>query len=366
MVKRIIFYAPTGKNIELSRVGGAERGVQRTLELLEDKGYETIRVEKPYIENGRINYLFKIFKAVIDLRKLIIEFPDALVYIVGFYEKNIFFEDYLISFAKKKGNKTIYEPKNGRFVRAYEEGKRNYRLKVQNILSNVNNVFCQGSSYVEFVNRFYEEKAIYVPNYVLDRLREPVNQSRPHDIVEIIYFGRVTQTKGIDIALYTVAELVKKGILVRMTIIGGYESTYKEELEEIIGNLSISNVVNFIGPKPFDEIKKYLHNSHYFLFPSNEPDEGHSNSLTEAMAFGVVPIVSNAGFNKEIISDEYLVVSSYNPIDYANCIESIEKENKWDNKSLFVKRRIEECFSEKKVNKELFYTIEKLFEDKDD
>lgn len=45
--------------------------------------------------------------------------------------------------------------------------------------------------------------------------------------------------------------------------------------------------------------------------------EGHSNSLTEAMTFGVVPVVSTAGFNASIVSNEELVVSDINPERYS-------------------------------------------------
>ena len=62
-----------------------------------------------------------------------------------------------------------------------------------------------------------------------------------------------------------------------------------------------------LGQQPFERICDELQKAHFFVFPSQEKMEGHSNSLTEAMTFGVVPIVSAAGFNASIVGKNYNV-----------------------------------------------------------
>lgn len=360
MNKTVIFYAPIGKEIDSSRIGGAERGALRALELLRENGFKVFQIDKPYIENGKKKFLMSVFKAIREVKKLIRKYPEAVVYIAGFYEKNIFFEKHLISYAKHYGNKIIYEPKNGRFVKAYLDGGRRYQYNVDKIISKSDFIFCQGLSYVRFIKDAYPQKAIYMPNYVLDRLKEPVNTNRSSNVLKVIYFGRVTSAKGVDVALKTVADLVEKGFPIEMTIIGGYTDEYKKELDNIIENLGLINTVSFTGSKPFEEIREYLQKSHYFIFPSNEPDEGHSNALTEAMTFGVVPLASNIGFNKDIISDEQLIVESFESIDYANCIELIEQKNMWREKSNKMVNRAEENYSEKIVKNNFLTIFENL------
>lgn len=88
--------------------------------------------------------------------------------------------------------------------------------------------------------------------------------------------------------------------------------------------------------------------------------EGHSNSLTEAMTFGVVPVVSTAGFNASIVSNEDLVVSDINPKRYADVIEAIIKRNVWAEYSLNVYKRIKENYTEDIVKKAIVEAVSGL------
>ena len=88
--------------------------------------------------------------------------------------------------------------------------------------------------------------------------------------------------------------------------------------------------------------------------------EGHSNSLTEAMTFGVVPVVSTAGFNASIVGNEELVVSDINPKKYAEVIESVMKRNLWAEYSLKVYQRIKENYTEDIVRRAIIGAISSL------
>ena len=88
--------------------------------------------------------------------------------------------------------------------------------------------------------------------------------------------------------------------------------------------------------------------------------EGHSNSLTEAMTFGVVPVVSTAGFNASIVENKELVVDDINPRNYAKVIESVIEKNVWSEYSLNVYRRIKENYTEDIVKKNILCAVEGL------
>ena len=78
------------------------------------------------------------------------------------------------------------------------------------------------------------------------------------------------------------------------------------------------------------------------------------------MTFGVVPVVSTAGFNASIVSNEELVVSDINPERYADVIESIIKRNVWAKYSLNVYKRIKENYTEDIVKKNILCAVGEL------
>lgn len=122
----------------------------------------------------------------------------------------------------------------------------------------------------------------------------------------------------------------------------------------------VEDEVQILGQQPFERICEELQKAHFFVFPSQEKMEGHSNSLTEAMTFGVVPVVSTAGFNASIVSNEELVVSDINPERYADVIESIIKRNVWAKYSLNVYKRIKENYTEDIVKKNILCAVGEL------
>ena len=184
--------------------------------------------------------------------------------------------------------------------------------------------------------------------------------------INLIYFGRITASKNIDIIIKTLSIIMKRGVNARLDLIGGYAEEYKKVLNDCIQkeNLSEDNVI-FHGVQSLNCISEKLKNAHYFVFPSTEIKEGHSNSLTEAMAFGVVPIVSNAGFNKFICGDDRLVVSTFSPNAFAEKVINIEESGEWDFFSHFVYKRIINQFTETQATEVLKEVLRILGENKE-
>ena len=144
-------------------------------------------------------------------------------------------------------------------------------------------------------------------------------------------------------------------------MIGGYTEDYKSKLEQVINECELKgDQVQILGQQPFERICDELQKAHFFVFPSQEKMEGHSNSLTEAMTFGVVPVVSTAGFNASIVGNEELVVSDINPKKYAEVIESVMKRNLWAEYSLKVYQRIKENYTEDIVRRAIIGAISSL------
>lgn len=358
--KTILFYAPVGTGVPAHLLGGGEKGCRRTREILENAGYKVSTVDKANMSHGVIGYIKNAVKAYFTIHQSLCENPEAILYVVGFYEKNLILESMLIHMGKKS-HKVIYEARNGRLVKAYKEKGKLYRKLMDYVLKSVDLIFAQGQEYVDFIKQRYNKTAVYTPNYVLNRSLKPYVANRSFDIIRLIYFGRVSESKNVDIVIKVAYELEKVGYNTLTTIIGGYTEKYKSKLNQVIQECDLGeNKIQVLGQQPFERICDELQKAHFFIFPSQEKMEGHSNSLTEAMTFGVVPVVSTAGFNASIVDNKVLVVSDIDPKKYARVIEGIIRKGVWSEYSLNVYRRIKANYTEDIVSKAMIDAVSGL------
>ena len=362
--KTIIFYAPVGTGLPSHKLGGGERGCRRTLEILENNGYKVLNIDKPIMAKGIVNYIKMALIAYLKLIKLLLTNKQSILYIVGFYERNVYLEWINIITGKLLNHKIIYEARNGRLVKAYYEYGKLYKRIMDSILKTSDIIFCQGLEYVDFIKENYKKKSVYTPNYVMNRYITEYNTNRTLDIIKLIYFGRITESKNIEVIIEVYAELISKGYDTNITIIGGYSEEYKSVLDNKIKSLKIpKHNIKFLGQQPFEKISNELQNAHFFIFPSQEAMEGHSNSLTEAMTFGVVPVVSTAGFNSSIVSKPELVVDMISSNKFCNVIDKIIKDKSWEFYSKYVYDRVKQNYTEDIVRESILKEISKLTTD---
>lgn len=359
-VRQIIFYAPLGKGIPIEKIGGAEAGCLKTKRIYEDAGIEVIPMDKPAISRGKLRFAWDMAVLPLKLIRLLYKYPKAVLHIVGFYTKIARYEWLLMQLGRHTGHKVIYELRNGSMVRTYEEGSESYRKTLKDLLLKPNVVLCQGMEYVDFIRKEWGVERSYYPNYIMDDFLEENNLNRPYPL-HLIYFGRVTKSKNVDVIIRTLALVRKSGKEATLDIIGGYDVQYKAVLDKVAQEENVSDFVMFYGRKSFGFIAERLRAAHYFVFPSQEKQEGHSNALTEAMGCGVVPIVSEAGFNGSICGIPELVVKSVEADSFANKIMEIEKNNRWKYYSAWVYRRIVENYTQSIVSKRLIGYVEPLF-----
>lgn len=360
-MKKIIFYAPLGKNTPPDKIGGAEAGCLKTKKIYEEAGFQVIVIDKPAMSQGRFRFLVEmLITPVILFAAALKEGRNVPVHIVGFYTKIAKYEWILMKIAHFCGNKVIYELRNGSMITTYEEGSEKYRKTLKDLLLQPEIVLCQGQEYVDFIRDNWKVERSYYPNYIMDDFMTDNNLNRPYPL-RLIYFGRVTESKNIDIILEVLHILRKKGVDAILDVVGGYDDEYKKYLDKTISADGLDKFVSFYGRKSFQFIAEKLRGAHYFVFPSTEKQEGHSNSLTEAMGCGVVPIVSTAGFNRSICGCDELVVNEIDAEEFANKIIRIETNNEWAKYSNLVYNRVKTNFTQSIVSKKLVAYINKLF-----
>lgn len=115
----------------------------------------------------------------------------------------------------------------------------------------------------------------------------------------ICFAGRLSEQKGIDILLNSIAVLKKINpqAKIALWIIG--DGALKTDLKERTRSLGIEEIVLFVGYQI--DISDYLHASDIFVLPSRY--EAMSIVLLEAMACGLPCIVTDVGENAEVVEN---------------------------------------------------------------
>ena len=359
--REIIFYAPFGKGIPIEAIGGGEAGCLKTKDIYEKAGITVHRLDKPAIKGGKLKYFLGLSVIPIRLMVLLMKYPHAVLHVVGFYWKIASYEWLLVKLGMLFGHKTIYELRNGTLVQSYEQGSKSYHKTMKKLLLKPDVVLCQGMEFVEFIKQQWGVERSYYPNYIVDDFVIDKTEKRPHPI-RLIFFGRLIEEKRIDVIIDVLYEVRKAGIDAKLDLIGGYNDNYKAILDDQVDRLGLSEHVTFYDRRKFDFIAEKLKVAHYFVFPSENRQEGHSNSLTEAMGCGVVPVVSPAGFNASICGYAELVIPKVDPKLYAGKIIEIEKKGLWESYSNKVLERTRTMYTSSVVGEKLISYVEPLFD----
>lgn len=350
---KIIFFGPVQPN-KLNVVGGGESGNRKTIALLQQLGYTITILEKPYLHNGAISYAWELFKNCLKLPYYRFKGASTL-HIAGYYFNSIYYEFLLVLIAKMLFMKVIYEARAGGFVTAYTSRSKIYRATTKRLLTYSDEILCQGLEYVDFIEQELGLRASYYPNFILETYieqNEVLDRVANLKKIQLVYFGRVNENKNI-LFLVNICKELKHKIDFELEIIGAYSDHYHDLLIKHIEDAQLGKQIKLFPPKKFQDLKEILKKKHVFLFPTKESREGHSNSLTEAMAFGVVPLVSDQGFNRTVLSNDTLVVNAAEPGEYAKRIIEIGKPEHWETYSHGVHQRVLDNYTEKIVLKTL-------------
>lgn len=167
--------------------------------------------------------------------------------------------------------------------------------------------------------------------------------------LKILFVGRVTNWKGVDLLLVAVKDLKN----VEVDICGdGPALNFCIELNRRLGN----NNVTFHGRVSQKDIKEHLKNADILVLPSLY--EGLSHTILEAMAYGRPSLASAVGGNPELIKHGYNGML-FNPYDLNQLKEQISF---LINNSDFLKKLSEGCINTIKNydSNEVYKQVEKL------
>ena len=153
--------------------------------------------------------------------------------------------------------------------------------------------------------------------------------------IRLLFVGRVERAKGIEQTLRIAAALK---VPVHLDIVG--DGPERGDFEQQAASLGIGHLVQFHGWQPRSNLNQFYKQAHFILLPSLA-SEGWPKVLSEAMAYGVVPLASNISSIPQVLAD-IGAGKAYPAHDVAAFTRSIcdylEAPDRWHRESLAGRR----------------------------
>lgn len=357
MERRVYFFAKVG-DLNSIPYGGGEVGNRRTMQMLKELGYDVRLISRYYNYNKKSlwTYLLMITGDIVSVLKMFFVLigkkrQNAVVHISGFTGQYMPLEFSAVSLSKFLGFNTTYEIRGGGIESNYQNGSSLYKWMFRTTVQTADTVFSQGLENKGLINRVCKTRFFHYPNCVNTDFMPTFCPNKPNDTINIIYVGRLSPQKNIDIVVKTVHRLVESGYNVNLDLIGEGEDCrdYVDNVKKYVIDNKLQDICRFHGKLSKKDMKPFLEKAHFFLFPTEEKREGQSNSLTETMSFGIVPIASSQGYNRSTISNDYLIEDNLSAEAYASKIIEIHQDGMFPKLSKEMYNRIGNNYTFDKV-----------------
>ena len=207
--------------------------------------------------------------------------------------------------------------------------------------------------YLAFIRRFSNVNTAYLPNYTEKGFDPSFYPEKPLDRWNFIYFGRICKEKNVLLIIAIFNRLCELNSNSNLTIVGGGPEDYNHIIEASIAASPFYHKITRIGRSSHEELRCLLPNYHFYLFPSIEPREGHSNALNEAMSFGLVPVVSDNNFLPSIVANSRLVAHEQTVQAYVDIVLDIIENGDFDKLSHEMYNRVKLNYTQSVIESRL-------------
>ena len=130
------------------------------------------------------------------------------------------------------------------------------------------------------------------------------------DVVKMLFVSRLIEGKGLQDIFPDLRGLDDRcrqaGRSIRYVIVG--DGPYRQAYEELVHQLDIDDIVEFVGHKSHDELDRFYRDADVFVFPSRS--EGMPNVVLEAMSYGLPVVMTPCEGSSELIHDNGYVVNA--------------------------------------------------------
>ncbi len=125
----------------------------------------------------------------------------------------------------------------------------------------------------------------------VDRAKEIAARKTAQQTLSLLFVGRLSKSKNVDVLIEAVARLKQADIRVHCDIVG--DGAQRRQLGEQVQRLKLEECVHFAGAIDFDQVFDFYDRSQVLVLASDT--EGWPKAIAEAMACGLVCVGSDRG-----------------------------------------------------------------------
>lgn len=315
---RIVYIGPIAKP-GMPAIGGYEAANRKNIDTLKKRGIDVVEIANPLIKHqyGSIAKLAYVKLLFIPFKLLRYRHAkETAIHTTPLY-KNLLWPSVLTVWAAKRLRlPVVVDIRAGSLIKLVKMRSSLWRRGVRYMLNAADAITAEGKSYVKDIPATFgvEKEIHYLPNITF--CDQSTFTPRKEEHINMIYFGRITKHKGVDLLLDMMEQLDDR---YRLYLAG-----------HILSDISAEEIkrekVIYLGALTHEELFKQLAHMHIFLFPTKWFGEGQSNSLIEAMQQGLIPIASDHGFNKDVVSDSGVILpTEADATQYAAAVAKVAK-----------------------------------------
>ena len=322
-VKKVVIVSPSldlKKNIGgMSSVAGFVISNNKSYEY---SHFEIGRYDK---EKRTVLYYFLILKKWIHWFFLMTFGRNLLVHFnIALEKRSIIRDSPLLLYAQLLRKRLIIHIHGGLYLEK-EQVPGWVKSVLRSILSGRDPKIVLSSVEQELINKKFHAKNVFVLPNSLD-IKEAKDFRRIYPDkgpIRLLFFGRIVKAKGIEYICRALKVLKEQDLPFKFIMAGNGEDRdeYVRRFSDILGPDFV-----YMGTVAGRVKTTLLKECHVFLLPSLY--EGLPISLLECMSFALVPVVTDVGSIKNVISDGYngIIVSKYSYEDISEAVIRIINE----------------------------------------
>lgn len=207
----------------------------------------------------------------------------------------------------------------------------------------------------------YKDLTIEVMPLGIDT-EEFVPKKKNNKDIELLFVGRISRIKQIELCIEAVAFLLKNQCKkVHLKVIGPIsDSNYFSELKALVAELGIVDCVDFIGMIEHKELVSYFQKADLLLLPSAH--ESFGMVMVEAMSCGTpVAALKGSGGPDEIIQNGINGILASKEIFFLRILQFLQSDDMKQKLSENARRVVEEKWSLKQTERAMKNSLNKVF-----
>jgi glycosyltransferase involved in cell wall biosynthesis len=196
-------------------------------------------------------------------------------------------------------------PRAGNLIKQSEDSIIFFKI-VKFFFSKASIFLCQGKSWKDFALKkllLPHNTVILINNWTADSKKLEIGMRKNYEqtgAIKFIFIGWVEKFKGIHELMNACKHLVDQGHNFSLTVVGGGHAI--KSISQFITKHKLEDVVDLCGWVDPNKLDNILSNHDVFVLPSWS--EGFPNSMIEAMACGLTPIVTPVGAIPNFVQDD--------------------------------------------------------------